>query len=401
MAAAVTWLAPYGGDYAFDAAPAVDAVLRGDLDRFLSAQHLMGTFAVLVRVPWVALASAFDGGELLAYRVGALPCVVAAGLLGFYVRSLMARHHASGLAQVGVIVLCVLNPLTLSALRFGHPEEMLGAALCVGAVIAARERHAGGAGLLLGLALATKQWALLAVLPVLLAAPDRRLRIALISGSIAMALTLPLAIADRGAFVETHTRMVVTSTNLGPYSVWWPLETHRERTFSDGAQLVSVTRSSLPDWMSPIPHLLIVLAAVPLAFLYWRRRGWLRADDALGLLALLFLLRCVLDPVNNTYYHVPFVIALAAYEALRHRRAPIVATLASILAWQTTGDMFAVHQTAAANAIYLAWTLPLVAYLALELYLPQTIATLRSRAGRLVPRSRRSPLRSELSRRAT
>ena len=48
------------------------------------------------------------------------------------------------------------------------------------------------------------------------------------------------------------------------------------------------------------------------------RRG--NPDDLLQLVALLFLLRCVLDPLTFSYHHVPFLIALISFEALRRPR---------------------------------------------------------------------------------
>ena len=54
--------------------------------------------------------------------------------------------------------------------------------------------------------------------------------------------------------------------------------------------------------------------ALPLSLLAWRRRS-----DPLLLLALLFVLRCVLDPWNTAYYALPAIIALVAVggDALR------------------------------------------------------------------------------------
>jgi len=52
----------------------------------------------------------------------------------------------------------------------GHPEEVLASTLGAAAVIAAGYRRPGLAGVTLGLAIGTKQWALLAAPPVLLAA---------------------------------------------------------------------------------------------------------------------------------------------------------------------------------------------------------------------------------------
>ena len=67
---------------------------------------------------------------------------------------------------------------------------------------------------------------------------------------------------------------------------------------------------------------------MPLGLLFWRRRRLLRREDALGLLALLLLLRCVLDPWNNDYYHAPFLLALLAWEALARDGWPRLTVLA-------------------------------------------------------------------------
>ena len=61
---------------------------------------------------------------------------------------------------------------------------------------------------------------------------------------------------------------------------------------------------------------LIVALALPLSAAWWfsRRRT---PDDVLALLALLFLLRCLLDPVDNAYYHVPFLLSLTGMGGTR------------------------------------------------------------------------------------
>ena len=81
----------------------------------------------------------------------------------------------------GIVAFSILNPANLHAIGDGHPEEILGAALCVAALISASEdRSLLVTGTLLGLAVGTKQWALLAIGPVLLAAPRGRIRIGLL-----------------------------------------------------------------------------------------------------------------------------------------------------------------------------------------------------------------------------
>jgi hypothetical protein len=114
-------------------------------------------------------------------------------------------------------------------------------------------------------------------------------------------------------------------------------------------------------------HQLIVLAVLPLAALHWLRRRRLEPIDALGLLAVLLLLRCFLDPINNGYYHVPFLIALACYEGRRRQgQLPVLSLLAASLLWITFDRLLPTyHAGVEVNAFYLAWTIPLCATLLL------------------------------------
>ena len=76
-----------------------------------------------------------------------------------------------------------------------------------------------------------------------------------------------------------------------------------------------------PGWIGSIAHPLIVAVMAPLTLLYValrRHRRWRPQRDALLLLALLMLLRCVLDPWDSAYYPLPFLFALVAWEGLSH-----------------------------------------------------------------------------------
>src|SRR5205807_3131912 len=93
-----------------------------------------------------------------------------------------------------------------------------------------------------------------------------------------------------------------------------------------------------PGWVNQVAHPLIVATMLPLTLLCVRvrRRAGPRApQDALLLLALLLLVRCVLDPWDISYYSLPFLIAFLVWEALTHGRPPVFALLASVLAWFT------------------------------------------------------------------
>jgi uncharacterized membrane protein len=126
------------------------------------------------------------GGEVAVFREAAAPCLLAGAALGVVLAaSLLGR------GTVAIVVgLCAANPITLRALDIGHPEELLGAVLCAGAMPAALRGRSTLAGILLSLAVANKAWAVLAVGPVLLALQADRRRALAIAGAIAVAFVL-------------------------------------------------------------------------------------------------------------------------------------------------------------------------------------------------------------------
>lgn len=374
----VAWWTPSVGDYSFDAGPGIAALAHGRLGDFFAHQPLMGGLSVLVRAPLAALAVALGhADELTVYRVGAVPCVAAAGALGLHLaRRLAARGRPRG-EQLVVAALVLLNPMTFQALRFGHPEELLGGALCVAAVLVASRDRPLLAGLALGCAVGTKQWAVIAILPVLLVAPGRRARLLGVAAVVGAALWLPLALGDAGTFVERNSKADATHW-VTPTNVWWAAASAEGREVFDGVETLVVTRK-LDDPLARVPRPLIVLVAIGLALLAWRRRqGRLDVADALALLALVFLARCVLEPANVGYYHVPLLLSLAGWEAHRRRGLPVVTLLAALATWLTYRQ-FPSRTPDLVNVLYLAWTAPLAAGLALEVYAPAAWRRLASR----------------------
>jgi glycosyl transferase family 87 len=333
------------GDWSGDSWPAVDALAHGRVSDYLSAKAVMGPFSTMVQAPFVAI----SGGDALhAYGWAALPCLVAAGLLGLYLAALARRRGASVLAQVLIAGLCLVNPLTLEALRYGHPEEVLTAALAVGAVATASEGHRGRTAVLLGLAIASKQWAAIAILPVLMALPDRRLRTGLGAAAIAAALALPGVLADSGSFSEVNRNAASAGRIVTPLNVWYPLadvttEEHRRVVESGGRRVGAATfvarLHESPPLVGSLSHPLIVALALLVPLLLALRRGGfgLPGGDAMALLALLALLRCALDPLDNVYYHEPLLLALLGWDALAPRGLPIrgLAGLALALLFRT------------------------------------------------------------------
>jgi hypothetical protein len=249
--------------------------------------------------------------------------------------------------------------LAYATISYGHPEDLLATSLAVGAVLAARlERPSWAAVLVVGAVLA-KQWAVLAILPAAFAAPRGAWRIALtgIAGS-AVIVLVPTLLAP-----AAHASITSTGALFHPHQIWWPFGIPATPEFVAGGH---GTRMG-PDWLQPLTRPAIVGAGAAVALLWRRRAGAARRlDDAFGVLALAFLLRCMLDPWDLVYYHLPLVVSLAAWEARRGRELPVLAVVASACAWLT----FVVYDARTGNGpyfAYLAWSVPLAAALAVTL----------------------------------
>lgn len=386
----VAWLSLYGWaltDYDFEARPSVDALLAGHVLRFLQQAPAYGG-SLIIRSPFLLLPKLWGGGELSVYRAAAAPCLAASLALGVWlVAHTRSRGHTK-LARALVLALCVANPLTLPALELGHPEELLGAVLSVAAVLAAVRGRPVWAGILLGLAIANKEWALLAIGPVLVGLPHHRLRAMAATGVVAGAILAPLVLAGR--FVNAvHAAATQAQVIFNPWQIWWFLGRH-EHTLRIAGHLLPGHRWNhrvAPAWLTGLSHPVIILIMVPLTLLclYRRYKGAERPkQEALLLLSLLLLLRCMLDPWNMGYYALPFLLALVAWEALAFVRPPVIAlgtTLAAwmVLQWAVPSRGFSPDMQ---SVLYLVWALPTLSVLTLVLYAPAVPERLRLRLGR-------------------
>lgn len=318
------WLASLANDpadWGTDAAPAVHSLATGEVGPYLRAQAMMGPFATLVQAPFVAI-SGTSGSE--AYKWAVFPCLLAAGLLGLYLAKIASRRGAGVPTQVLLASLCLLNPLTFEALRNGHPEELLTASLAVAAIAVAAEKRVAATAILLGLAVTSKQWAVIAILPALMVLPAQRVRVAIASAAVTALLLLPGFAASSSSFLGVQSEAAGTGQVVTPWSAWYPLATSETEVYSvDGERLIAHVENS-PSLADPLSHPMIVLLAfaLPLAAA-WRRGLPLAAADGFALLALLALLRCVLDPVDNLYYHEPLLLAVIGWDAFSARGLPL------------------------------------------------------------------------------
>lgn len=346
---------PVAGD---NPAPAVMALLHGDLARFVHLQPVMGLTSILLRLPAAALAQAAGSGDGLAYRLGAFLCLLPLALAAAWLLRDRCEPRVPVAATVLAGALLIAGPLTLEAIASGHPEEPLAAALAAAAVFAAQRGAGTSAALLLALGISTKQWALVALVPALLTLPSGRVRLVVLTAALAAPLTLLLPLLDPGAFSRAD-RAVSGIHFANVISVWWLLG------HGLGHGLHGTARA-LPAGLDRGRTLAVGLGAASLASLAVsrRKRGASagRPLSALALLALLALLRASLDPAPQEYYYLGALAALAGWEVLEARRWPLAAVLFSL----AVHGLFRLDSSLAAgevNLLALGLSLAAVAYL--------------------------------------
>jgi len=317
-------------DYGTEALGPLNALLHAHVLDFLRGAPPYGP-SLELRAPFALLASLAHGTELLVYRFSALPCLLALAALAVWIAPQLRAAGRGWISIALTLVICVLNPITHYALAIGHPEEVLGAVLCVVAVLAALRGHSTWAGIFLGLAFANKEWGIIALGPVLVALPGRRVWATLVAGAVAGAFLGPIVLAA-GSVHNASARVTVSDGGTYFYTqqLWWFLGPHGHWVPSMRGQLMTGYRVP-PSWLQGRAHTLIAWIGLPLSLLAARRR--VPRESALALLALLMLLRCGLDPWDLVYYPLPFIVALLSWETVVKGRAPVAAALATIAAY--------------------------------------------------------------------
>ena len=219
------------------------------------------------------------------------------------------------------------------------PRSCSAPCLCVAAVLLAGlgdgRAHPLLAGAALGLAIANKEWALLALGPGAARAP-RPAPAALPGGATRVAARDPRAAGARriGRLRGEHAcgAAPAPSAIFQPWQVWWFFGHH-------GALVHGLFGAPKPGYrVGPGMDRRDQPSADP-ARRRWRSRLalWLRSrgsgslsvQDALLALALVLLLRCVLDTWDTVYYPLPFVLRAARLGGRAPgRRPPLLALLA-------------------------------------------------------------------------
>ena len=402
--ACMAWLGLYGfawNDYETEALPAMQALVHGHFASFAQLAPSYGG-SLLLRAPFAFLPSVWGGGSLAVYQAVSIPCLLAAALLGLWLCARMRASGQSRLARGLALGLCVANPLTLRALELGHADELLEASLCVAAVLLAAstskaqtrrfaiQPRAIFAGVCVGAAIGSKEWALIALGPVLFALRGGRVQMLAAAAVAAAALLAPIALLSSSFVSATGSAASTASTIFQPWQAFWFLGHHGALVHGLFGNAKPGYRTA-PSWVGPVSHPLVVLTGVllPLA-LWWRRRRSIGVADALLLLTLLSLLRCLLDTWDNVYYTLPLLIGLLSWEALTFKRPPAIALCATVLCWGSFQWMPAVASPDLQAAFFIAWTVPLATALALRLYAPGF--NVMRVLGAAAPLTRRAPL---------
>lgn len=371
LCAALAAAIPDAGDYTVELGPAMSALLSGHVHDFATVAPVYGASA-WPRVPFAALADALGGADLAVYRAGAFACLLAAAALAWWLERTLRADGRPALDRWAVVAVVLGAPVVLRTLRDGHPEDVLAGVLAVAAVLAAARGRAIPAGVALGLAVTAKPWAVLAVLPVLLAAPRGRVVLLAAAGLAAAAVYLPILLLAEHRGGADLNAVVTTGRLFHPQQLLWPLrEAH---TLGGG-----VTAYTAPAWAGRIAHPAIVLAGVALTAIWGLRRRATGAvpDDALLALAACLMLRCLLDPWNLAYYAVPPMLALVAWEALRRDGLPVLTIALGALTWLSFVELPRLLGWDALAAAYLLWAAPFTALLWVRLLHPAALAPLR------------------------
>jgi hypothetical protein len=398
--AVMAWLGLYSfawNDYETEARPSFEALVHGHVLSFLRLAPAYGG-SLIERAPFALLPGLWGGGSLAVYRAVAVPCLLAGAILGVWLCARMRAEGRSTLARAVAVAVCVANPLTLSALELGHPEEMLGACLCVGAVVLASRNRPIWAGVLLGLAIANKDWAVLAAGPVLLllprqTAPKRRpasrrgygpLLMCVASACAVSALVMaPLVLVSSGGFVaSTRTAAILVGDLFQPWQVWWFLGSHGPIVHGAFGTALPGYRTG-PTWTGAVSHPLIIVVGLSLAVALWlarrRERRAVSERDAMLLLALVLLLRCILDTWDIGYYMLPFTIALLAWEVRGVSRPPILVLVSTVFPWLVLQELSARGISPDVQAaLFVAWTVPLAVWLGMRLFSRKRTALARN-----------------------
>jgi hypothetical protein len=190
------------------------------------------------------------------------------------------------------------------AVRWGHLDDVLATAAAVVAVVALCRGRSLLTGLALGLAIASKPWAI-GFVPLVLALPTARTRAFVTAIATAAAGWLPFVVGDPGTLAALHPRVALVP--------------------GSGLHALGVRDEVVPPWGRSAQ--LVLAPAVALVVALSRRPA--------GVLLVGVAVRLALDPQNNAYYVGSAAAAAVVFDLLGTRwLVPWTTLLTVVSLWQ-------------------------------------------------------------------
>jgi hypothetical protein len=251
-------------------------------------------------------------------RSGAINSTVRLGYLSWFVLmgGVVASLRASGRGRCGwepftLVILAVVPSVFMPLTQLFHPQDLVAMGLALGGLACARRGSWAWAGLLLGLAVTSQQFALLVAAPLIVLAPkDRRVRLAGAAIGTAALVILPLAVATSGRAVRAA---LLGSGNTASFGGTVLREVH-----VNGGLLV------------PFSRILPIVVSLALARWAARRLGSLVMEPVplLCLVATSLSLRLVFEQNLYGYYFMALAVSLVLVDIVNGRiRGQLVAWL--------------------------------------------------------------------------
>lgn len=357
---------PIGGD---NAAPGIEYLLHGNLWGYVSHQPVIGLTSILLRLPLAGLASALGSGSLRVYQFGALACLLPLAAYAAWLISRPWLTNQQRTLRTATMVIVIAGPIIRNAVASGHPEGVVAGVLAVAAVVLATRGRARWAGVVLGSAIAAKEWAVIGAVPVLIALPERRREVIFAAGVSGFLFAGVAWLADPAALLRAlHGEGAARFIN--PLSLPWLFSS---KLYLPHHQVTPARVMPLGLRRTDVTLVAICIAGFFTAFWYRRSCRQGKSIHPLAMLALLGALRCVCDSTHEMYYYAAALIPVAAWEATANR-PPAVTILISLV----VPGLYGLIGQISPYYIYfgsLAAELLLVLYLASAAMVPNPTAT--------------------------
>ncbi len=306
-------------DFHLELWPAYQALYAGHVRSFISlSPSYIG--AVVWRAPFALIAMALGAGWKVTYFVTAVPCLIAVPLFGVWFASRSSLRPARGRQVMGLFAaIAVVDPVLWYAGILGHPEELVGTVLALAAVILAADRRMIIALVFVALAVLNKP-GLIEIVPVVIAARRARysgvlLALGVIGAGLYALDNLTTLFVGLHLPASLQNGAITAGAGFYPFQLLWGFGANSYWVVHEHALFPLLSVGLVAIW-------LLRRRLVPEA----REMTDLRRE-ALWLAALLLLVRTAVEPWDNTYYNIPFVLCLLCLDG---DGIPVMAIAASL-----------------------------------------------------------------------